>query len=368
MPKRFSSKWTATWGAKNRRPGLRGEASNSHVLRHTPEITPEHNKEVQPPASRFKRGYRVLRSARHLLVAWRATSLWLSVGAAVADALSILAVIGLHLQLTGWVAAVLYPVALLFIARQLRSLEVLVHEGSHWNFTRHKHLNDRVVNVVAAYPVFQDVEKFRESHLVHHELLGHEHDPCRVRFFDLGWNELDRTSARRYLAAMVRKLWAYSASWWRLIGSNLPVLAAGVLWHLLAFVLPLALLISAGGAGGSGPAELLLRGAWVWLAYVGVAFVLVLPPMRFIAEAAKHDYEKGTTTKTGTFSNIGPLHWMLHPHGDGFHLLHHLDPSIPHHRLKAVHGWLMENDPAYASGRTRHHVLEEPPMVGEAGE
>lgn len=359
MAKRSSSKWSTAHDRRNRNPKLRKSSEQGkHGF--------QKDRALRGRGSRFERG-RVPQSARPLLAGWRATTLVLSLGAAVSDALSVLALIGLHLQLTGWVGAVLYPVTLVLIARQLRGLEALVHEGSHYNLTRRKRLNDWLVNLAAAYPVFQDVKKFRESHLVHHELLGHEHDPCRIRFFELGWDELDRTSARRFLVAVVHKLWAYSASWWRLIGSNLPALAAGTIWHLIAFILPLALLVSVGVAGGAGPAELLLRGAWVWLAYVGVAFVLVLPPMRFIAEAAKHDYEEGTTTVTGTFSNIGPIHWLLHPHGDGFHLLHHLDPSIPHHRLKVVHRWLMENDPEYASGRTRHHVLEAPSVLGNTG-
>ena len=36
----------------------------------------------------------------------------------------------------------------------------------------------------------------------------------------------------------------------------------------------------------------------------------------------------------------GPWSWLLHPHGNGMHLTHHLVPGVPHHALHAAHALL----------------------------
>jgi fatty acid desaturase len=90
---------------------------------------------------------------------------------------------------------------------------------------------------------------------------------------------------------------------------------------------------------------------------VGVAFAAVLPALRFVAESGEHDYATGTTRKTGRFGGAPLLRWLLHPHGDGHHFLHHVDPSIPHHRLRAVHRWLSRNDAGYRVAGTERPSL-----------
>ena len=45
-----------------------------------------------------------------------------------------------------------------------------------------------------------------------------------------------------------------------------------------------------------------------------------------------------TSVAEATTSNIGLLDRLLiHPHGDGYHVAHHLWPRIPHHQLPAFH-------------------------------
>lgn len=316
-------------------------------------------------ARRFLRGYTLSKEGKDRLPDWRRTRPVRSFATAAADVAAIqLAMVGHLLVLAGlpwWAGALTYVPVLLVIARYLRGLEVLVHEGSHYNWSRMRGRNDRVVNVAAAYPVFQSVEAFRVGHTIHHQQLGSAIDPCRQRYFALGWANLRRTGVVAYTRGMFGNLGRYSASWWKLIGSDRSVAVYAVLWHLVVMVLPLtALLVLWGGRSVAAAAGVAVA---AWLAYVGVSFTLVLPPLRYIAEAAKHDYVDGTTTITGTFSNIGPVHWLLHPHGDGYHFLHHVDANIPHHRLRGVHEWLTKNDPEYGANRFRVRVLEEVPLV-----
>lgn len=85
----------------------------------------------------------------------------------------------------------------------------------------------------------------------------------------------------------------------------------------------------------------------------GVPIFLMLPLLRFVAEAAEHDYELGRAETqvifNRTWSNLGWIHrWLFHPHNDGFHVVHHLYPYVPHHLLPSVYAFIMANDSTFA--------------------
>jgi fatty acid desaturase len=295
------------------------------------------------------RGYRLSSEAKAVLRGHQATSLLRSIATALSDHGTLLLIIGtatlLQLFAAPGVWLLLTPPLWLLAARFQRGLEVLVHEGSHYNFHRSSlgrtdETNDRATNFLAAYPVFSDVKTFREAHLPHHNLFGTEHDPCFHRFTRFDWQHLARTTPLLFIRQMASQMRPYMWGWWSLVGTNWKVFLRGCLWHLLILVLPLCAFLG-------------IRGLLLWVWYWLIPFVVVLPWLRFVAEAGKHRYEDTHNVFDATISNIGPVHrWYFHPHGDGYHLLHHLDPTIPHHQLRKVHQLLLGVDPEYA---TRHH-------------
>jgi len=234
------------------------------------------------------------------------------------------------------------------VARSLRGLECLVHEASHYNWIRRSPCwNDRVANILAAMPVFSSVQSFRAGHLVHHRDYATVADPDRDRYRRLRIDDLDRSSAGRYTLGLIKRIVPYAKGFWA-TGTTKTTVAYGVVWHL-GYLVPLGLLVGVGKA------------AMLWLLYFVAPFILVLTPLRFVAEAAKHCYDHGNNVFETTISNIGPLHrWLFHPVNDGFHTLHHVAPRIPHHRLRVAHEWLFANDPTYRELQPqRHRVLEE---------
>ncbi|MDQ3979141.1 MAG: hypothetical protein M3314_06260, partial [Actinomycetota bacterium] len=67
--------------------------------------------------------------------------------------------------------------------------------------------------------------------------------------------------------------------------------------------------------------------------------------IRMIGEAGEHRYAAGDTVFNATISNLGWWHrWVIHPHGDGHHTLHHLWSSVPHHQIHRMHEALTELD------------------------
>lgn len=242
-------------------------------------------------------------------------------------------------------------IAQVFIARQQRGLECLIHEASHGNWHRARpRLNDAAANLLAAYPVASSVSTFRASHTPHHENFGTAADPDYARYMELDLDRLDRSSVTSYVSGMLARMPKYQASWWRSIGTNRKVLARSLAWHAVFILTPLGVAF--------GPAKALM----LWLAFWCVPMFTWLTAIRFIGEAGEHHFTGTATVVDATITNSGMIHrWLIHPHADFCHTAHHLYRGVPHHRLEALHQMLFEEDSVYASLlRERKRVLDDP--------
>jgi len=315
------------------------------------------------PSKRSRpRGYRPSPEAKAVLHGHRPTKFLRSIATALSDHSFLLLILGagalLQTSVIQGAWLLLAPLFWVLAARFQRGLEVLVHEGSHYNLHRTPlgragKTNDRTTNWLAAYPTFSDVRTFREAHLPHHNLFGTEHDPCFHRFARFDWQHLARTKPLLFIRQMAGQMGPYIWGWWSQVGTNWKVFLRGCLWHLLILALPLWALLGSRG---------LLLWAWYWL----VPFVVVLPVLRFVAEAGKHRYEDTEDVFDATVSNVGFIHrWYFHPHGDGYHLLHHMDATIPHHQLGRVHRLLLEVEPEYAARHCHRQSIFENVKIGE---
>ncbi|MFH8737133.1 fatty acid desaturase family protein [Streptomyces sp. NPDC017964] len=325
--------------------------------RDRPAATPE-------PASRpYARGYQSPAALRPVLRAAHHTRLATTAAVAVADQLVLIAAI-LAASWPGWwsapapaAAGVLMALtALILTGRQIRALECLVHEASHFNWSRHhRRTNDRCATVLAGLPTGIRIARYRAEHLVHHSRLGTDDDPDLQRYAELDITGLDRTSRVGYARSLLVRIAAHQRGWYRSTSTDLPALLLPVGWALLVVSLPAALLWGAAAAAVA---------AGVWL----TGFALVLPVLRFIGESSEHSYHDADTVFDSTITNIGPLQRrLIHPHSDGYHTVHHLWPGAPHHQLRLLHDELMTADPQGFAGRlrTRSRIVAEPtPRTG----
>ncbi|WP_079405211.1 fatty acid desaturase family protein [Streptomyces sp. 3211] len=242
------------------------------------------------------------------------------------------------------------------IARQLRALENLTHEASHYNWSRHRRrMNDVLAWLLAGLPTGGRLSDYRASHLRHHGRFGTSQDPDQRRYAELELESMDRSSAARFAGSVLVRIWHYQVGWLHEVKSDLATTAGALLWSVALVAGPAALL--------AGPvAALVAEGLWVVSAFV------VLPVLRLIAEADEHIYSDSGTVFDATISNVGLLHRVLvHPHADGYHTVHHLWPGIPHHALRRVHFTLMVQDPEYARRiRIRRRLLDTPQAVAVA--
>ncbi|WP_053084713.1 fatty acid desaturase family protein [Streptomyces viridochromogenes] len=316
---------------------------------------------ARPAAEKpYRKGYRLPPELRDDIAAAHRTRPALTVACALTDAVTALAAAAVcawlltasHLLLS--VPAAL--VGCLFIARQLRALENLTHEASHYNWARHhRGWNDVLGWLFSGLPTGGRLSAYRESHLRHHGRFGTSQDPDRRRYAELDLEALRRTSLRAFASSVAVRITRYQIGWLREVKTDLLATAGVLLWSVVCAALPTGLL--------AGPGAGVLAGV-LWL----VSAFVVLPVLRLVAESDEHIYSDCDTVFDATITNVGLVQRVLiHPHADGYHTVHHLWPGIPHHSLRRVHTTLMAQDPDYARRiRMRQRLLETPRAVSSS--
>jgi len=231
----------------------------------------------------------------------------------------------------GWVAA---PGSLLVIGNRQRALGNLLHDASHRSFDHNRNRAAVIANLLFCWPLWVSMRIYRIEHNRHHKFLG---DPARdVDFIHnekrlpLGWLsvwcdqifslQMFRVSLYSHLGRMPASSLIVVAGWW------VVVLAA------------IALIFS-------GTDALIFAALWV------TARALVFHPITAFREISDHvGLICGSMigfSRNHPFSSV--VSQIFHPHHNGYHLLHHLNPGMPFHALPRTHALLMRWPP-YAQG------------------
>lgn len=308
----------------------------------------------------WARGYQPPDEAKAVIKSMSRTRLVRSALTAGADltALVALSVVGAgaHWWFPGPAAWLVSGLAVLVIGRFGRAQECMVHESSHRNWQRSGRWNDVLANVLAGYPTASQVAGYRAQHVIHHAHLGSPEDPDIQRYEEFNLEELTGLGGWKLIKAIGRRLPRYNWGWYKTIGTNPITMLRSGAWYLAVFTV-------VGLVAGSAT---FAAAAWLhWL----LGYALVLPVIRMIGEAGEHRYLAGDTVFNATISNLGWAHkWIVHPHGDGHHTLHHLWSSVPHHQIRRMHDALADLDGEVYGGRIywRRRVLENP-RVGLSG-
>lgn len=251
-----------------------------------------------------------------------------------------------------------YILCSLFVARQQRGLELMVHDASHraWCSSNVK-LNNMFANLLVAYPVLSSVEAYWQSHRIHHGQFGSRLDPCRQRFAAMGLDHIDLSTKWKITCAVLKWIAPYNVAYYKEIGSlSFGQWGAFALWHLVILIFPTSAINTAWI--GMSALEAIALSTMGWVFFWMIPFTLFLPVLRSIAESEEHDYEQGKTEFETTYTNIGWVHQLLiHPKNDAYHLIHHMFPSIPERRHRKVHKLLMKHDPKYRAALKRTSIL-----------
>lgn len=244
------------------------------------------------------------------------------------------------------IAGILTFLNLIFVTRQMRALENIVHFGSHSNFSKNRGVNDFVTNIFAAWPMLQEIKSYSEFHMAHHGEFGSHVDPCRARLETVGASVANVETNKDVLLLILKWMPSYIKEYYREIKSSGRQFITFTIWHLIVFGL------------------MVLVMSWAFAFYCtfvwGISMFILLPFLRAVAELSEHDYERGETVIETTYNNISLIDRILiHPAGDAWHALHHLYPTVPWWSQSAAHNYLLENDRAYRNALHRGHFFAE---------
>lgn len=229
-------------------------------------------------------------------------------------------------------------------------LACLVHESSHYLLFKNRVLNDIAANLLVVFPFFGKVSNYRIGHWGHHRHVNDpQHDPDLLR--------LKKHHPRNFPISKWRFLWEYvvlqlsphkaytylkgRAEYVTFTMKHEPVtnqepLPKGVV---------LALRIGYYAA---------LFGTLWWFGWLVeyflfwvVPLVTVYPASLFLREIAHH----GNFPDNGDFTNsrVYAGRWLerevFFPFGEWNHVLHHMFPTIPWHKMRAAHNTMMRYPP-----------------------
>ena len=250
----------------------------------------------------------VLRSLLHIALDWSClfAALW-------------------SVMLWGWWAA---PVSLLVIGNRQRALGNVLHDCGHRNLSRRAQVNDLIARTLVAPLLFADFEQYRKTHLAHHMHLGHpQNDPdymsCAGGTRNC-WRETFRANV------INPRLWGST-----LVGDFAkPLVAQKLLYIALWWTV---LLVCIGLIAGWQTSGVFLA---LWFAARATVFFLIT----LFREMCDHfgrtsggifQYSRDITARC-------VLRYIVHPKNNGYHLTHHLLPTVPYYHLPAAHHALMK--------------------------
>nr|WP_315463296.1 fatty acid desaturase family protein [uncultured Rhodoferax sp.] len=243
---------------------------------------------------------------------------------------------GLHVVFDcGWIAASLMmtltigwlavPVAMLIIGNRQRAIGNILHDFGHRNVSRNPFVNDFLAKFLVAPLVFADFENYRKTHLLHHMHLGDSmRDPDYLH--GSSWKQtflLNLTSAG---------MWSQT-----ILGDfATPIVAGkkiyiGIWWSVLLGVIA--------GFASLWTASIFFG---LWMSARATTFFAIT----LFREMCDHFGREpgGIFLFTRDITSRGLLRHLIHPRNNGYHLTHHLLPTVPYHHLPNAHKALSETN------------------------
>lgn len=240
-----------------------------------------------------------------------------------------------------YMGVLLYPVSAMIIGGRIRGLACLLHQSSHRCLARSKLLNDVLGSLFSGWSVLQSWTGYHHNHIVlHHPHLGDpDKDPDYQQIIQTGLYSKDTTKADvlKYIKSI-----------------PLPTNTLGYLGYIAKDrVFP----------KGEKRFETILRLCfWVIVIFtlyqtnslqrlVIYWFIPLLTTANWIGNLVELLEHFPLLNK-----GLGSLHtsrnrlcgivtdFFFNPHGDGYHLVHHMFPRMPHWNFKRAHEILMDDE------------------------
>jgi fatty acid desaturase len=220
------------------------------------------------------------------------------------------------------------PGALFVIGNRQRALGNVLHDLAHRNVSRRVQSNDFIARTLVAPLLYADFEQYRKTHLAHHMHLG---DP------QLDPDYMESAGSNRNCWRETFHANLINPSLWRstLAGDFAKPLANDKLLYILLWwvgLLACIAFISSWQAAGIFLA--------LWLSARATVFFLIT----LFREMCDHfgRTSGGVFQFSRDITAGGILRYIIHPHNNGYHLTHHLLPTVPYYHLPVTHKALLK--------------------------
>ena len=249
-------------------------------------------------------------------------------------------VIAMSIAASVWIGhPLVYILSVVIIAARQHALLIIMHDASHYRLIANRGLNDLLSNCLLAYPMLIRTESYRDNHLEHHKHTNTDDDPDWVRKEgDSNWvfpktrSQLFSMLIRDLLGGgflltlkAIYSLGAKETATDKKKEKTLKTSGLLIFWVVAATTFT-------------------LTGVWSYvLAYWFLPAWTVLPVLLRLRSIAEH-FGLANTHELNASRNYH-CNWIetaiLAPHNVGYHLDHHLFPTIPFYNLPELHRHLM---------------------------
>ncbi len=250
----------------------------------------------------------------------------------------------------GWALAV-YGISIVLIGGWVQNrLSCLVHEASHYSICKNRVLNDVVANLLITFPFFGVISNYRIGHWGHHRhvnnpekdpdlhrLLSHHPRNFPVPKWRFWWEYVVLQTLPHKVYSYLKGRALYVAR--RMNGSKVPdqdslgSTTVTVMRFCYYTVLITVLALTDWWAGY----------ALFWI----IPMITFYPVALFLREIAHH----GNYPDNGDFTNsrVYEGYWLereiFFPFSERNHILHHMFPTIPWHKMVQAHQLMMKYPP-----------------------
>lgn len=219
-----------------------------------------------------------------------------------------------------------YIFAVLIIAGRQHGLLSLLHEATHGLLFEKKELNHFMANVFCILPLGNTFNTFTRSHLAHHKFLNTQRDPEWYKKTLMGWvfpKSFWELLKLAFMEGIIRNTRGRILKFYNIFrgSENSPRLRT-----LFGFYYTILF------------ATITYYGFWPEFAmYWLVPYLLVLPYISFTRSLAEH-FGVSYATELQSSRNVraSVVNQIFIPHDTGYHLTHHLFPSVPCYNLRKV--------------------------------
>jgi fatty acid desaturase len=243
--------------------------------------------------------------------------------------------------LSEYVSMWLYPFALLIIANRQGACALIGHEATHGLLHKNSWLNENIGRYLFHFPLLISHSRYKNIHLLHHRYVGRIQDPDLPLYQD--WP----MSPRRFLQRLILDILSLRSYYFFLryftelqmyakilVGLDTSIEPKIVKSDFFGYLLFWTICLTCIGYFGSW---------YLFLFYWIVPLFLGFPYFVFqnaLEHGAAHKHLLHTRTLVGNRSIIE----FLLPNHLNYHLEHHLNPKVPHYRLKQYSQELQKKD------------------------